>query len=181
MMVSSKRDLIDLLIKGYEQAGPEPFVQVPKPLSATDDGIIVVDDMTGESLVKVWREGAPETNFGTIVKYEDKLTAADGTPMATAVGWATVYMNPNNNRAMQFAGGTYSFEDGDVSYMGIVYIDSAIKGEEQSFPAFGVSGRYKGRVGSLSYQLDQEGPPRTDVPLLYKIRLYLGLEALTQD
>jgi hypothetical protein len=180
-MVSSKQELVDQLVAGFAEAGPEPFVQLTKPVSDTDDGIILLDDMTGESLVTVHKQGDPADNNGTIVTYQDKITAADGTPVATAVGWATVYVNPNNGRAMQFAGGTYRFDDGDVSYMGIVYIDQAIKAEEQSFAAFGTSGRYLGKVGSLSYQLDQKAAPQTDVPLLYKIRLYLGLEARTEN
>lgn len=180
-MVATKSELIELLMRGYAEAGPEPFVQLATPAPGNDEGMILLNDMTGESLVTVFRPGDPETNHGTIVTYQDKITAADGTPVATAVGWASVYLNPNNNRAMQFAGGTYRFDDGDVSYMGIVYIDSAINGEEQSFPAFGISGRYAGRVGNLSYQLDQEEAPRPDVPLLYKIRLCLSQEAFTTE
>jgi len=167
----------DVFVPGkatFDHLEEAPCVEPARTATGEED-FIAINDIIGESVVSVARAGDPTNNHGTTVTFKDKLTNSAGEDIGWATGWASVYVNPNTGKSMEWCSGVYHFPDGDVSYQGIVYIDLAIQGVEQSFTAIGTSGRYLGKTGNLSYQLAQDEAPKPDTPLLYRIRIYLGI------
>ncbi|MFF7634706.1 hypothetical protein ACFZB9_16335 [Kitasatospora sp. NPDC008050] len=88
---------------------------------------------------------------GTAVTFHCELLDADGKQLGSTVeGFALVYLDPADQRVKQRVTGTDEFEDGSVYWSGIVDLESIIKGEPQITRAFGISGRYRGKIGTRS-------------------------------
>lgn len=125
---------------------------------------VVYDSLTEVSHLTMHLPPGGNEGPGTVVSFHSELRgSADETIGRTVEGFGLVYLDPEDKRVKERVTATDEFEDGSIFWAGTVDIASVVRGEAQIFRAFGISGRYRGMVGTRSITIIGRQDERTSV------------------
>ena len=105
--------------------------------------------------------------------FADTLDNADGHLVDLSVGNAVMAYTADNGHIMQHVTGIDYFKDGTVRIDGIVDILAVAQGVPQSLTATGLTGRYRGLVGTRDFTAQDVATPTSPVPSTYSAQVDL--------
>jgi hypothetical protein len=110
---------------------------------------------------------AHQFNLGSSVRFVDELYDADGKQIGTVQGYAVTFADTDGT-IMQITSAVDEYEDGSVAWSGTYPMFPT--GGNKTVPAYGLSGRYHGLIGTRGFQLLERPDAGTSI---IKASLYL--------
>ena len=118
---------------------------------------IVYDNLTEKVLTASFTDVPPEGySVGDLGRWDNNLISADGVVLAEAIGGSIVKYNNEEQGLGVYQWNTDTFANGVVKEAGMTDGWALLAGEWISIPAWGVSGKYRGLVGTRSFKRTSE-------------------------